>query len=103
MSSDINQVIEKDISEHKIFLYMKGDKAEPRCGFSAQVVQVLNKHKADYHTKDVLEDWDLREGIKAFSNWPTIPQLYVDGKFVGGCDIVMELDRNDKLSTILNG
>lgn len=101
--SDINQVIEQDINAHKIFLFMKGTKGEPRCGFSAQVVQVLNKHDVDYQTKDVLEDWDIREGIKAYSNWPTIPQLYVDGKFVGGCDIVMELDRNNKLAAILAG
>lgn len=103
MSNEINKVIEKDIADHKIFLYMKGTRDEPRCGFSAQVIQVLNKHEADYQTKDVLEDWDIREGIKAYSNWPTIPQLYVDGKFVGGCDIVMELDRNNKLASVLNG
>lgn len=101
--SDINQVIEKDINDNKVFLYMKGTKGEPRCGFSAQVVQVLAKHQVDFATKDVLEDWDIREGIKAYSNWPTIPQLYVDGKFVGGCDIVMELDRNNTLATVLQG
>lgn len=101
--SDINQVIEKDINDNKVFLYMKGTKDEPRCGFSAQVVQVLAKHQVDFATKDVLEDWDIREGIKAYSNWPTIPQLYVDGKFVGGCDIVMELDRNNTLATVLQG
>ena len=82
-------------------LFMKGEKTEPMCGFSAQVIHILNGYEVSYHTENVLSDWDLREGIKEYSNWPTIPQLYVSGKFVGGCDIVMELHRKGELDQIL--
>ena len=101
MSTDINQQIEDTISKHDIVLFMKGTKTEPMCGFSAQVVQVLNEHQTAFHDVNVLADEDLREGIKAFTNWPTIPQLYVKGEFVGGCDIVMRLHRDGKLQDIL--
>jgi len=93
--------IERLINENEIVLFMKGEKDSPACGFSAQVVNILNQYEVDYTTFNVLEDWDVREGIKEFSNWPTIPQLYVKSKFVGGCDITMELDRKGELSTIL--
>jgi len=82
-------------------LFMKGTPAEPMCGFSAQVVHILNSYGTTYHSINVLDDWDIREGIKEFSNWPTIPQLYVKGKFVGGCDITMELHRSGEMKTIL--
>lgn len=80
---------------------MKGEKDAPACGFSAQVIHILNQYGIDYTTFNVLEDWDVREGIKEFSNWPTIPQLYVGSKFIGGCDIAMELDRKGELEAIL--
>ena len=79
---------------------MKGTPSEPQCGFSAQVIHVLNHYGVSYGSRNVLEDWDIREGIKAFTNWPTIPQLYVEGKFVGGCDIIMEMHRKDQLGDV---
>ena len=100
-----NQVVEERIknlvNENRIMLFMKGDRQEPQCGFSAQVIQILNQYEVNYHTENVLADWSIREGIKTFSNWPTIPQLYVDGKFIGGCDITMELHRKEELGKIL--
>lgn len=97
----ISDRIKTSIEQNKIMLFMKGDKTEPMCGFSAQVVQILNSYSVDYKSENVLEDWDLREGIKEYSNWPTIPQLYVNGQFIGGCDIVMELHRKGQLEAML--
>ena len=97
MERDIHKEIQNEIQAHKVLLYMKGTKEEPMCGFSAQVVQILNSYGLDYKTTNVLDDWDVREGIKSYSNWPTIPQLYVNGEFVGGCDIVMEMHRKGEL------
>ena len=91
MNRDIHSEIHSHITDHSIMLYMKGTREEPMCGFSAQVIQILNSYGLDYHTNNVLDDWDIREGIKTYSNWPTIPQLYVKGEFVGGCDIVKEM------------
>ena len=82
---------------------MKGVPDAPQCGFSAQVVQVLGIYNTEFEAVDVLADWDVREGIKEFSNWPTIPQLYVGGKFVGGCDIIMAHHRKGEIETILKG
>lgn len=101
-SKEIDARIQSIIDRYPIVLFMKGDKEEPMCGFSAQVINILNSYGQEYQTRNVLEDWDLREGIKEFSNWPTIPQLYIKGKFVGGCDIVMELHRKGELSSFLN-
>lgn len=100
-NAEVTTKIQKMIDDNKIMLFMKGNKNEPQCGFSAQVLHLLNQHQADFETFNVLEDWDVREGIKAFSNWPTIPQLYVKGKFVGGCDIAMELERKGELGAVL--
>ena len=103
---DKNEVfskIQKEIEDNEVVLFMKGSKTAPQCGFSAQVVQLLNKNGTNFRDIDVLADWDLREGIKEFSHWPTIPQLYVRGKFVGGCDITMELHRKGELEKILKG
>ncbi|MEZ4741017.1 MAG: Grx4 family monothiol glutaredoxin [Bdellovibrionota bacterium] len=97
----VNERIEKEIGSSKVFLFMKGTPQEPMCGFSAQVVQILNGYGVEYKSFNVLEDWDVREGIKSYSNWPTIPQLYVNGKFVGGCDIAMELHRKGELKSAL--
>lgn len=84
-----------------VTLFMKGDRDEPRCGFSATVVRILDALIPDYRTVDVLEDAELREGIKAYSNWPTIPQLYIGEEFIGGCDIVQELEISGELYTRL--
>ena len=102
MSEDIKQLITSSISENKIVLFMKGTPEMPMCGFSTQVVQILNSFKIEYKTFDVLSDEGLRSGIKEFSNWPTLPQLYINGEFVGGCDICVEMFENGELAKKLN-
>ena len=91
------------VEEASVVLFMKGTREMPRCGFSAQVVRLLDAHLADYRTHDVLEDPELRAGIKDYSSWPTVPQLYVRGAFVGGCDIVTELAQSGELEKTLSG
>ncbi len=93
--------IDRDVKFHPIILFMKGSKEEPMCGFSKSVVEILNGLNATYETRNVLEDDLLRQAIKKYSNWPTLPQLYIKGKFVGGCDIVKELYENGKLKQYL--
>lgn len=93
--------IKQDINTHSIVLYMKGTKLMPMCGFSAQVVEILHALGAEFETRNVLEDDDLRAGIKTFSSWPTLPQLYVKGEFIGGCDIVTELYQSGELKKML--
>ena len=89
--NDINAIIEKNNKEDSVVLYMKGDPTFPQCGFSSTVVQILKHIGVEFKSHDVLQDENLREGIKSYSNWPTIPQLYVNGEFVGGCDIIREM------------
>lgn len=101
MSDKALETIQSDIQANDVFLFMKGTPDAPQCGFSAQVVQLLNLHGVNYGSRNVLDDWDIREGVKKFTNWPTIPQLYVKGKFVGGCDIIMDLERKGKLAETL--
>ena len=101
MTEEINNKIKHLIETHPVTLFMKGTATAPQCGFSAQVVQILNELGADFHCVDVLADWDLREGIKEYTNWPTIPQLYIKGEFVGGCDIIMKLQRDAQLHALL--
>ena len=101
MESAVKEKIDQAINTNRIMLFMKGYKEQPMCGFSAQVVQILTRYEVEFTTENVLDDWDLREGIKEYSSWPTIPQLYVDSKFIGGCDIVMELDRKGELEAVL--
>jgi monothiol glutaredoxin len=95
--SDIQARIAADVKSNDVLLYMKGTPAFPQCGFSAVTVQILTHIGAKFKAVNVLEDAEVREGIKAFSNWPTIPQLYVKGEFVGGADIVREMFENDEL------
>ena len=83
--------IETLLKDHRVVLFMKGTRYQPMCGFSAAAVNTLNELLPDYHTVNVLEDQDIREGIKAFGNWPTIPQLYVEGELVGGADIIRQM------------
>ncbi len=89
--------IEKVISEHPVVLFMKGTPQFPQCGFSGQVVQILDYLGAPVHGVNVLEDAEIRQGVKEYANWPTIPQLYVKGEFVGGCDIVREMFQSGEL------
>lgn len=91
MTNPVHDQIQKEINENKVILYMKGEKMAPQCGFSARVVEILMSLDINFETRNVLADPELRNGIKEFSDWPTIPQLYIDGKFVGGCDIVNEM------------
>ena len=94
--------IQSLIDSGPVVLFMKGDRAMPRCGFSAQVVRILDTLLADYATHDVLEDPELRDGIKQFSSWPTIPQLYMNGEFLGGCDLVTEMAQSGELEKVLS-
>lgn len=97
----VNDWINKQIANNDIVLFMKGTKSMPQCGFSMQVAQILNHLGVDYEDINVLDDMSVREGVKAFSNWPTIPQLYVKGEFVGGCDIVREMFQAGELQDML--
>jgi len=98
---DIIKKIESHVSNNKVILFMKGTKEMPQCGFSAKVVQILNSHGVDFETVDVLADPEIRQGIKEYSQWPTLPQLFVDGKFIGGCDICVEMEETGELGPIL--
>ena len=102
MSNAVAERIQADITENPVMLYMKGNAMFPQCGFSARVVQILTHLGVPFQTANVLEDPELRDGIKQFSNWPTIPQLYVKGEFVGGCDIVTEMFQSGELATLLD-
>jgi monothiol glutaredoxin len=95
------QRIEKIIGSDRVVLFMKGDRNVPQCGFSATVVQILDSLVPEYTTVDVLGDPRIREGIKEFSSWPTVPQLYVGGEFLGGCDIVREMYSSGELQQML--
>ena len=103
LSAETKQRIESLIGSDKVVVFMKGSRQRPQCGFSAQVVQILDAHLPSYTTFDVLSDPELRQGIKDFTNWPTIPQVYVNGEFVGGCDIVTELYQSGELDGVLAG
>ena len=98
----ILEKIKKDIESHRVILFMKGTKMMPVCGFSARVVSILNELEIPYETRNVLDDDKLRQGIKDFSNWPTIPQLYIYGKFIGGCDIVTEMHTKGDLKRLVS-
>ena len=95
--SDVQARIADDVKSNDVLLYMKGTPAFPQCGFSAVTVQILSHVGVKFKAVNVLDDQDVREGIKIFSNWPTIPQLYVKGEFVGGADIVREMFEQDEL------
>lgn len=98
----ITKEIEQLLEEHRIILFMKGTKITPMCGFSNRVVKILMSYSVPFHTINVLESDEMREGIKAFTDWPTIPQLYVDKEFIGGCDIICQLDQTSALEGILS-
>jgi monothiol glutaredoxin len=102
MDATVSDRIKDDISSNDIVLYMKGSPVFPQCGFSAAVVQVLTHLGVKFKGIDILQDPSLRQGIKEFSNWPTIPQLYVKGEFVGGCDIVREMFDSGELQQLLS-
>ena len=99
--TDINSKIKDNNSKDPVVLYMKGNPTFPQCGFSSTVVQILKHIGVNFQSYDVLQDENLREGIKSFSNWPTIPQLYVNNEFVGGCDILREMAENGEIIQLL--
>ncbi|MGH7906009.1 MAG: Grx4 family monothiol glutaredoxin [Candidatus Binataceae bacterium] len=101
--ADTAEKIQSAIAENKILIFMKGTRHFPQCGFSAATVAVFDELGAPYETVDVLADQEIREGIKAYSSWPTIPQVYINGQFVGGCDIIRELHESGELQTIVEG
>ena len=98
MNDETKNKIKNIIDEHEVMLFMKGTPSMPQCGFSAAVVGVLNHMGINFETINVLQDPEIREGIKIFSDWPTIPQLYVKKEFAGGCDIIREMHENGELS-----
>lgn len=102
MEDSAREKIKASLEKNRVCLFMKGNRKHPECGFSAQVVQVLDVYGVNYETVDVLQDWSVREGIKEYANWPTIPQLYVDEEFVGGCDIVTDMHRQGTLKETLD-
>jgi monothiol glutaredoxin len=101
MENIVTERIKKEIGENDVVLFLKGTAIFPQCGFSAAVVQVLSQLGVTFNDFNILEDNDIREGIKEFSNWPTIPQLYVKGEFIGGCDIVREMYETGELAELL--
>jgi monothiol glutaredoxin len=101
MSNEVHVRIAAEVADNPVVLYMKGTPVFPQCGFSARVVQILGDMGVPFKGVNVLEDAELREGVKSYTNWPTIPQLYVKGEFVGGCDIVMEMFQSGELKTLM--
>ncbi len=102
MEETLRNRIQGIIDGNEVVLFMKGTKHFPQCGFSATVVEVLRRSGSDFQDVNVLEDPAIRQGIKEFANWPTIPQLYVRGQFIGGCDIVREMYENGELGALLS-
>jgi monothiol glutaredoxin len=98
---DVQDWIGKQVADNDVVLFMKGNKQMPQCGFSMQVAQILGHLGVDFKDINVLDDMGVREGVKAYSNWPTVPQLYVKGEFVGGCDIVREMFQAGELQEML--
>jgi monothiol glutaredoxin len=101
MTPEVQQRLDQIVNSHKIVVFMKGTKLMPQCGFSNNVVQILNVLGAPFETFDVLSDYEVRQGIKEYSNWPTIPQVYVNGEFLGGSDILVELYQKGELQEMV--
>lgn len=101
MTPEQKERLDTLINENKIVVFMKGNKLMPQCGFSNNVVQILNALGVPFETVDVLEDYEIRQGIKEYSNWPTIPQVYIDGQFIGGSDIMIELYQKGELQQMV--
>ena len=101
MTPELKEQIDNLVNQNKIVVFMKGNKLMPQCGFSNNVVQILNTLGVPFETVDVLENSEVRQGIKEYSNWPTIPQLYVNGQFVGGSDILIEMYQKGELQQMV--
>ncbi|HJK86344.1 MAG TPA: Grx4 family monothiol glutaredoxin [Candidatus Megaira endosymbiont of Nemacystus decipiens] len=102
MNNEISNFIKNQVDSHKIVLFMKGTADFPQCGFSSMVVSILQKLNTDFKDINVLESIELRQGIKEYSDWPTIPQLYINGEFVGGCDIAKEMYESGELKKLIS-
>ncbi len=103
MAEDVQKRIDDIVKGNKVVLFMKGNARQPQCGFSMRAVQILNSIGAPFTTVNVLEDHEIREGVKSYSDWPTIPQLFVNGEFVGGSDIAMEMFESGDLTKLITG
>jgi monothiol glutaredoxin len=101
MADNVSVKIDEQMKGNKVIVYMKGKKNFSQCGFSAHTVEILQSYGYPFETVDVLEDQAIREGIKQYSNWPTIPQIFINGKFIGGCDIVHEMHERGELAPLL--
>jgi monothiol glutaredoxin len=101
MTPELQSRLDEVVKSNKIVVFMKGSKLMPQCGFSNNTVQILNSLGAPYETVDVLQDSDIRQGIKEYSNWPTIPQVYINGEFVGGSDVLIELYQQGELQQMV--
>jgi monothiol glutaredoxin len=101
MSDDVIKAIEQEVRENPVVIYMKGTPRFPMCGFSAATIEVLNEVGVPFKAIDILAEQDKREGVKAYTSWPTIPQVFVGGKFVGGCDIIRELHARGELAPLI--
>jgi monothiol glutaredoxin len=101
MTPEVKERIDSLVQGSKVMVFMKGNKLMPQCGFSNNVVQILNALGVPYETFDVLEDYEIRQGIKEYSNWPTIPQVYINGEFIGGSDILIELYQKGELQQVV--
>ena len=100
--TDILQTIDKEVKSNKVIIFMKGSKEAPECGFSAAVVDIFKMLNVPFETRNVLESNELREGVKKYSNWATIPQIFVNGKFIGGCDITREMFKTGELQKLIS-
>ncbi|MBB3764189.1 Grx4 family monothiol glutaredoxin [Sphingomicrobium lutaoense] len=100
--SDVKERIDQLVKDNDVVLFMKGSKLFPQCGFSSRAVAILDRSNVEFETVDVLQDQEIRQGIKEYSDWPTIPQLYVKGEFVGGSDIMMEMFESGELQALLS-
>ena len=100
-AGDVNARLDSLVADNKVLLFMKGNKLFPQCGFSNTAVMILKSITEDFETFDVLADPEVREGIKTYSNWPTIPQCYIDGEFIGGCDLLIEMYQNGELQEMV--
>ena len=101
MTPELKERIDNLVNQNKIMVFMKGTKLMPQCGFSNNVVQILNTLGVPFATVDILEDYEIRQGIKEYSNWPTIPQVYIDGQFAGGSDVLIEMYQKGELQQMV--
>jgi len=102
MNDNVKKQIEDDITQNKILVYMKGSPDSPQCGFSKTVVDILALHDAEFKHVNILDEPEVRQGVKEYTDWPTIPQVFINGEFIGGCDVVLDLHNNGELDKILS-